>query len=109
MSGAVAFGIVIHPVVDNLIFAVWGGESLSGVIYPCGSHLPSLACLVHADDVNVVAAVVVGIVPSATVDAVDPRLRPREGVREPSREATVCPSSMSLLKTTPSIGEVMVA
>ena len=73
---AVALSVVVDPVVLNLVLGTGGGEGLAAVEDPGGTEHPSLVELIHGHDIDIVATVVVGIVPAASVHAIDLRLRP---------------------------------
>ena len=68
---AIALGIIVDPIVDDLIFSAGSREGLSAVEHPGSIKGPSLVQSEHTHDVDVVPTVVVGVIPLATVDAVD--------------------------------------
>ena len=86
---AVAFGIIVDPVVNHLVFATWGGKGLTTVEDPGGTETPSRGKTVHRHQVDVVTTVVVGIIPPTAVDAFDLGLRPRQRITQPSSETAV--------------------
>ena len=86
---AIALGIVVSPVVDQLVLPTGGGESLSAVEDPGRIERPAPVQSIHGHNVDVVPPVIVGIIPPAAIDTVDAGLRPGEGVGYPSRQGTV--------------------
>ena len=84
---AIALGVIVDPVVDELVLATGGCESLSTIKDPGSVEGPAVVQAVHAHDIDVVSPVVAGIIPLASIDAVDARLRPGEGISQPSRQS----------------------
>ena len=86
---AIPLSIIVSPVIDDLVLAAGSSESLSAVEHPCRIEHPPFVQAVHAHDVDIMSAVIAGIIPPSTVDPVDTGLRPGEGVAEPARQPPV--------------------
>ena len=93
---AVSLGIIIYPVVNNLIFGIRSGEGLTGIVCPGSRQFPAFSRIVNTDNVYVMTAVVTRIIPSALVYAFYLSLRPRKRVRQPARESSLVFSYRSL-------------
>ena len=88
----VALGIIVDPVVNDLVLATRGGEGLTTVEDPGRTEAPARGEPVHRYKVDVMPTVVVGIIPASAVDTLDPGLRPRQGIAQPTSEtAAVLP------------------
>ena len=86
---AIPLSIIVSPIIDDLVLAAGSSESLSAVEHPCRIEHPPFVQAVHAHDVDIMSAVIAGIIPPSTVDPVDTGLRPGEGVAEPARQPPV--------------------
>ena len=85
----VTLGIIVDPVVDDLVFPTWSGKGLTTVEYPGCTETPPWCQTVHRHQVDVVTTVVVGVIPAPSVDTFDFGFRPRQRIAQPSRETAV--------------------
>ena len=85
----VALGIIVDPVVNDLVLATRGGEGLTTVENPGRTEAPARGEPVHRYKVDVMPTVVVGIIPASAVDTLDPGLRPCQGIAYPTCETAV--------------------
>ena len=75
-SIAVALSVIIDPVLFYLVFGTGGCKCLTAIEDPRGTEHPALAEFIDGHDVDVVATVVVGIIPAPLVHTFNLRLRP---------------------------------
>ena len=86
----IPFCIVIRPVVNDLVLSTWSRESLPTIEHPCSIECPTLIQSICSHDVNIMPAVVIGVIPLAAIDAVDTCPRPRSRIaKPPSQTAAV--------------------
>ena len=77
---AVALGIIIDPVVDNLVFATGSRKSLTTVEYPGCAETPARCQTIHRHQIDIMSTIVVGIIPATSVNAFNLGLRPRQRI-----------------------------
>ena len=83
---SITLRIIVDPVVDHLILATGRREGLTTVEHPRRIKGPTVVQPIHPHDINVMATVVVGVIPLPPVDTIDTGLRPRERVTDPTRQ-----------------------
>ena len=77
---AVTLGIIVDPVVDDLVFAARSGKCLTTVEYPGCAETPPWCQTVHRHQIDVVTTVVVGVIPASFVNAFNLGLQPRQRI-----------------------------